>query len=209
VYFRKDLWDVLSGKDARLLWLIVVGCLPLPVAALVDKKAEYFSNPSEFHAAPLLIAGCLIGFAVLLKVADSIGAKKRPVAKMSYAEAFFVGVGQVIAALFPGASRSGTTMTFGLFSGLTREATVRYSFLISVPTIAAAALYSMVKNHRELLTETGGIAPIIAGIVVSGLVGYAAIKFLMDYVKRKDMDVFFWYRLVAGAVIIAMYFMRG
>lgn len=208
VYFRKDLWDVITGRDKRLLWLIVVGCLPLPLAAVADKMAERISNPSEFHAAPLVIAACLIGFAVLLKVADTIGAKKRPVAKMSFAEALFVGIGQVIAAVFPGSSRSGTTMTFGLFSGLTREATVRYSFLISAPTIAAAALYTILKHHRELLTETGGPAPVLAGIVVSGLVGYAAVAFLMDYVRRKDMDVFFWYRLAAGAAIIAMYLLR-
>lgn len=208
VYFRKDLWAVITGQDRRLLWLILVGCLPLPVAALAEKMADRISNPSEFPAAPLVIAGCLIGFAVLLKVSDNIGAKKRTVGKMSYAEAFFVGIGQVIAAVFPGASRSGTTMTFGLFSGLTREATVRYSFLISAPTIAGAAIFSMLKHHKELLTETGGPAPLVAGIVVSGLVGYAAVAFLMDYVKRKDMDVFFWYRLAAGAAIIAMYLAR-
>lgn len=208
IYFRKDLWEVITGHDKRLLWLIVVGCLPLPVAAVADKMAERISNPSEFAAAPLIIAVCLMAFAVLLKVADTIGAKKRDVGKMSYAEAFFVGIGQVIAAVFPGSSRSGTTMTFGLFAGLTREATVRYSFLISVPTIAGAALYSMVKGHRELLAETGGPAPLLAGIVVSGLVGYLAIAFLMDYVRRKNMDVFFWYRLAAGAAIIAVYLMR-
>lgn len=205
-YFRKDLVQVLAAKDKRMLWLIVVGCLPLPVAAIAEKKMGPWSDPTVTQWAPLLIAGCLIGFAVLLKIADTIGKKKREAEKMSIADAFIVGIGQVIAALFPGASRSGTTMTFGLFTGLTREAAVRYSFLLSVPTIAGVAIFSTLKNHHELTSSPGGVTPLLAGIAASAFVGYLAIAFLMDYVKRKSMDVFFWYRIVAGLAIIGIWY---
>ncbi|HEY3412256.1 MAG TPA: undecaprenyl-diphosphate phosphatase [Armatimonadota bacterium] len=206
IYFWKDLVEVLRAKDKRMVWLIVAGCVPLPLAQIAEKKAGAFSDPHVTPWAPLLIAGCLIGFAVLLKISDTVGRKKREAEKMSIADAIFVGVGQVIAAVFPGASRSGTTMTFALFTGLTREAAVRFSFLLSVPTIAAVALYSTVKHHHELASAPGGVTPLLAGIVASAIVGYLAIAFLMDYVKRKSMDVFFWYRIVAGLAIIAAWY---
>lgn len=205
-YFWKDLGQVFAAKDKRMLLLIVVGCLPLPLALLVDKKAEVWSDPTVTSWAPLLIAGCLIGFAILLKIADTAGKKKREAEKMSIADAFIVGIGQVVAALFPGASRSGTTMTFGLFTGLTREAAVRYSFLLSVPTVAGVALFSLAKHHHELTSSPGGVTPLLAGIAASAIVGYLAIAFLMDYVKRKSMDVFFWYRIVAGLAIIGIWY---
>jgi len=205
-YFWKDLVQVFAAKDKRMLWLLIVGCLPLPAAAIAEKKMGPWSDPDITHWAPLLIAGCLIGFAILLKVADTAGRKKREAEKMSLADAFIVGIGQVIAALFPGASRSGTTMTFGLFTGLTREAAVRFSFLLSVPTVAGVAIFSTLKNHHELASAPGGVTPLLAGIVASALVGYGAIAFLMDFVKRKSMDVFFWYRIVAGLAIIGIWY---
>lgn len=207
IYFRHDLADVIRTRDRRLVTLIVVGCLPAVLVAPLDKLIERFTMPAQFHAAPLVLATFLVVFAFLLKWADVRGRKQTPVEKMSLLDALIVGFGQFIAAAFPGASRSGTTMTFALFRGMTREAAVRFSFLLSAPTIAAAILYSSVKNFDEM---TGaGMGPLAAGILSSAIFGYAAVAFLMDYVRRHGMDVFFWYRLVAGALIIALYFARG
>lgn len=208
VYFWRDLGEILFTRDRRLLILIIVGCLPLPLAAIAEDKVSPWSDPHTTATAPILIAACLIGFAVLLKIADAVGKKRREASKMSIVDAFVIGLGQVIAALFPGASRSGTTMTFGLFTGLTREAAVRFSFLLSVPTIAGVTLVSMLKHHNELTSGPEGATPLIVGVVLSAVSGYLAIAFLMDFVKRKGMDVFFWYRILAGVAILALYLQR-
>lgn len=207
VYFRNDLIEVVRARDRRLVTLVFFGCLPAILVAPLDNLIERFTMPANFHAAPLVLATFLIVFAFLLKWADAIGSKKTPMEKMTITDAVIVGFGQFIAAAFPGASRSGTTMTFALFRGMTREAAVRFSFLLSVPTIAAVVLVSGAKDFHEM--SGAGMGPLVAGITSSAVFGYAAVAFLMDYVRRHGMDVFFWYRLAAGAVIVALYFIRG
>ncbi|HEY3267740.1 MAG TPA: undecaprenyl-diphosphate phosphatase [Armatimonadota bacterium] len=206
VYFWKDIVEVFRAKDWRLLTLVIFGFLPALPAALVEKKIEAMSEPAQNAMAPVIIAMVLIAFAVLLKWADATGRRRRVEKNMGVWDALIIGFGQFIAAAFPGASRSGTTMTFALFRGLTREAAVRFSFLISIPTIAGAVIYSFAKHHHEL--AGAGAAPLAAGIVSSAVFGYFAVAFLMDFVKRKSMDVFFWYRIAAGIVVLAVYFAR-
>lgn len=207
VYFRKDLVDVIRSRDRRLVILVVFGCLPAILVAPIEDVVEHYTTPGGYPYAPLIIAFFLLAFAALLKLADSVGKQKITVEKMSVLDAVIVGFGQFIAAAFPGASRSGTTMTFALFRGMTREAAVRFSFLISIPTIAAVVLVSFLKDHGEM---TGaGPAPLIAGIVSSAVFGYAAVAFLLEYVRRHNMDVFLWYRVAFGLLILGLYFGRG
>jgi undecaprenyl-diphosphatase len=207
IYFWNDLLDVVRTRDKRLVTLVFFGCLPAALAAPMDKLIQRYTMPDEFHYAPLILAAFLIVFAFLLKIADAVGRKKVPMEKMSIGDALIVGFGQFIAAAFPGASRSGTTMTFALFRGMTREAAVRFSFLISVPTIAAVILYSVARHSHEM--SGAGMGPLVAGIASSAFFGYIAVAFLMEYVRRHNLDVFFWYRLAVGAVIIALFFLRG
>lgn len=207
VYFRKDLWNVMMGRDRRLLTLVIIGCLPAALVLPVDKIVEKFSDPHDFVQAPLIIGIVLILFAFLLKYADVAGRKNRDLDQMTWVDALIVGFGQTIAAAFPGASRSGTTMTFGLFRGLTRETVVRYSFLMSVPTIAAVALYETAKVVVEKDPSIyGNLGPIAVGILAAGISGYFAVAFLMDYVKRAGMDVFLWYRIALGIAILTVFF---
>lgn len=205
IYFRKDLADVFRARDARLVALVLAGCLPAAPLYFVEESVEKYSTPAEFAGAPVVIAVFLIAFAFVLRIADRVGAEKTPMETMTLLDAFIVGIGQTVAAAFPGASRSGTTMSFALFRGLTREAAVRFSFLLSIPTIAAVVIFSAAKNHHEL-TQTPDA--VIAGIISSAVSGYVAVAFLLAYVRRHSMDVFFWYRLALGAFILAVFFTR-
>lgn len=207
VYFWKDLVEVVRSRDRRLVILVVFGCLPAVLVAPIGDLVEHYTTPGVYPYAQLLIAFFLLAFAGLLKWADVIGKKQITMEKLTILDALIVGFGQFIAAAFPGASRSGTTMTFALFRGMTREAAVRFSFLISIPTIAAVVLVSAIKDHPEM---TGaGLGPLVAGIASSAIFGYAAVAFLLDYVRRKNMDIFIWYRLAFGLLIIGLFFGRG
>jgi undecaprenyl-diphosphatase len=205
VYFRKDLVEVFRARDRRLVALVVAGCLPAAPLYFVEKGVEKYSTPAEFAGAPLVIAAFLIVFAFVLRIADRTGAEKTPMDRMTLLDAFIVGIGQTVAAAFPGASRSGTTMSFALFRGLTREAAVRFSFLLSIPTIAAVVIFSAAKHHSAL-TQTPDA--VVAGVVSSAVSGYVAVAFLLNYVRKHSMDVFFWYRLALGAFILAVFFAR-
>lgn len=205
VYFRKDLAEVVRSRDRRLVGLVIAGCLPAAPLYFVEKSVEKYSSPSEYVWAPVIIATFLIVFAFVLRIADRTGRESIPMEKMTILDAIIVGLGQTVAAAFPGASRSGTTMSFGLFRGLTREATVRYSFLLSIPTIAAVIVFSAAKHHHEL-TQTPDA--VIAGIISSAVSGYVAVAFLLNYVRKHSMDVFFWYRLALGAFILAVFLAR-
>jgi undecaprenyl-diphosphatase len=113
-----------------------------------------------------------------------------------------VGTAQA-AALIPGVSRSGSTITAGLFRNMTREAAVRFSFLLSTPLIAGAALVKFHELHKEGLPE-GMHTPFLVGILISAIVGYGAIAWLVRYLQSNSLKVFIVYRIVVGVVVIAL-----
>jgi len=128
----------------------------------------------------------------------------KPLTRISLADSVIIGIAQAFA-LIPGVSRSGSTITAGLFRNLTREAAVRFSFLLSTPLIAGAALLKAHELRKEGLPHDMQM-PMLVGILVSALVGYAAIAWLIRYLQSNSLRVFIVYRIVAGVVVIALAF---
>ena len=123
------------------------------------------------------------------------------------AEALLVGFAQCFA-LIPGASRSGTTITGGIFAGMTRETAARFSFLLSLPSIFAAGLYELYKYRKELIGSQEDALNLVIATVVAGVVGYASIAFLIRFLKKHSTWVFIGYRVAAG-VVLAVLVWRG
>jgi undecaprenyl-diphosphatase len=135
---------------------------------------------------------------------EKVGRMEKPLTRISFADAFLVGIAQA-AALIPGVSRSGSTITAGLFRNLTREAAVRFSFLLSTPIIAGAALVKAHELHKEGL-PAGMHIPVLVGILVSAIVGYAAISWLVRYLSSNSLKIFIAYRITLGVAVIALAF---
>ncbi len=186
-------------KDERmLLWFLVIATIPGAIAGkLLEHSAEDYFREHIF-----LIAGALIVVALLMWLGEKVGKLSTPLTRITLVDALIIGIAQAFA-LIPGVSRSGSTITAGLFKGLTREAAVRFSFLLSTPLIAGAALVKAHELHKEGLPADMQM-PVLVGIIVSALVGYAAIAWLIRYLQSNSLRVFIVYRIVAGVVVIAL-----
>ena len=186
-------------KDERmLLWFLAIAAIPGAIAGkLLEHSAEGYFREHIF-----LIAAALIFVALLMWLGEKVGTLNKPLTRISFSDSLIVGCAQAFA-LIPGVSRSGSTITGGLFRGMTREAAVRFSFLLSTPIIAGAALLKAHELHKEGL-PAGMHAPFLVGIVVSALVGYAAISWLIKYLQSNSLRAFIVYRIVAGVVVIAL-----
>ena len=145
-----------------------------------------------------IIAGSLIGLAIVLTIAEIVAKQRRDINNVKIRDAIVVGIAQVFA-LIPGSSRSGTTITGGLFSGLERATAARVSFLLSIPAVAASGLFELPKALHSLNTGWTEIA--VAG-VVSAITGYASIAFLLRYLQRHTTFIFVAYRIALGIVLI-------
>ncbi len=186
-------------KDERmLLWFLAIATIP---GAIAGKLAEH-STEDYFREHIVLIAAALIVVAILMWLGERIGKREKPLTRISFVDALVVGVAQAFA-LMPGVSRSGSTITAGLFRNMTREAAVRFSFLLSTPIIAGAALLKAHELRKEGLPE-GMHAPFLVGILVSAIVGYITIAWLIRYLQTNTLRVFIIYRIVAGVVVIVL-----
>jgi undecaprenyl-diphosphatase len=152
-----------------------------------------------------LIAAALIVVALFMWLGEKVSSMEKPLTRISFADALIVGLAQA-AALVPGVSRSGSTITAGLFRNMTREAAVRFSFLLSTPIIAGAALVKAHELRKEGL-PAGMHAPFLVGILISALVGYAAIAWLVRYLQSNSLRIFIVYRIMVGVVVIALAFL--
>jgi undecaprenyl-diphosphatase len=184
----------------NLAWLIVIGCVPAAVVGVLfeDVIETAFRQPA-------LIAVLLIVFGLILLAADRLGRQNRSLSCISLADALVIGCAQVLA-LMPGVSRSGITLTAGLFRGLERAAAARFSFLLSAPITIAAALYKL----RILFREPPASSDLLAfavGAVTAAIVGALAIGFLLRYLQRQPVDVFVWYRVAAGLLVLSLVFL--
>jgi len=192
----------LSAAEQReerfLLWFLAIATIPGAIAGkLLEHSAEDYFREHIF-----LIAGALIVVALLMWWGEKAGELKKPLTGISFADAVIVGCAQA-AALVPGVSRSGATITAGLFRNMTREAAVRFSFLLSTPLIAGAALLKAHELKKEGL-PAGMHMPFLVGVVVSALVGYAAIAWLIRYLQSNSLKVFIVYRIVVGVIVIGL-----
>ena len=187
-------------EERLLLWFLAIATIPGAIAGkLLEHSAEDY-----FREHIVLIATALIVVALLMWLGEKTGSLNKPLTRISLADSLIIGVAQAFA-LIPGVSRSGSTITAGLFRGLTREAAVRFSFLLSTPIIAGAALLKAHELHKEGLPASMH-APFLVGIVVSALVGYAAIAWLIRYLQSNSLKAFIIYRIVAGTVVIGLAF---
>jgi undecaprenyl-diphosphatase len=182
---------------ARLGWLIIIGTLPIAVIGLVAKKII----EGNLTKGLLVIGVSMIVWALLLFLAEKIGSQRADMEHVGIREALTIGIAQVFA-LIPGSSRSGTTITAALFSGMTRESAARFSFLLSIPAIGASGLLEF-KEAIHLLSGLS-MAHLAVATVVSGVVGYASIAFLLSYLRKHTTYLFIFYRLIVGMVVIAV-----
>lgn len=189
---------IVTVEQKRAAFLIVATIPGGIFGLLLEKKAETaFRNPA-------LIAAALIVLGILLWLADRLAREDRPLTAMTWRDAIIIGVAQVFA-LIPGVSRSGSTITAGRALGLDRNSAAAFSFLLSMPIIAAAVIL----KGPQLLRESGMSVPIVVGVAASAISGWLAISVLLKYVSRHSYGVFALYRVLLGAVVLAIYFARG
>lgn len=186
-----------KSEDGRLFWLIVLATIPGGIAgALLDKYAEALRSPS-------LIGVMLIVMGVFLYAADKKGKAKTRLEQIRAGQSLVIGVSQILA-IIPGVSRSGITMAAGRTIGIEREGIAKFTFLMSAPIILADGLFHAVQignAHVDTL-------PFVAAVVSAGIVGALVIRFLLEYLKRHGFGIFALYRLIVGALVIAIFLLR-
>ncbi len=212
VYFRKDIWLLVRGfihslrpstRDfanniyQKLSWLIIIATIP---AAIIGKVLE--SQVEHAFRSPLLIAFTMLGFGVVLFMADKFGPKMRNLDSAKPLHALLIGLSQALA-LVPGVSRSGSTMTTGLILGFKRADAARFSFLMSIPITFGAGLLKI--GDLQSGVSTGAF---VVGMMTSAVVGFLAIKFLLRLLAKKDFTMFVWYRIAFAVLILVVYFVR-
>ena len=208
VYFRSDLWNIARGwlaglrdpalrrtEESRLGWYIILGTIPISIVGLA------FKDPieKEFRALEL-IGAALILFSFVMLVGERYSRRDRQIEQMTVRDGLLIGCAQALA-LVPGVSRSGATITAGLFLNFDRTAAARYSFLLSVPAVVLSGLFEL----RHL--GDGGGAPVGATIIATVLAfvtGYAAIAWLLRWVAHHSIGIFAGYRIVLGAIVLVL-----
>ncbi|MEJ8281312.1 undecaprenyl-diphosphate phosphatase [Pseudonocardia spirodelae] len=207
VYFARDIWtlfttwlrgfrdaEVRASDDYRLAWLVIIGSVPIAVLGVL------FKDQIEGVARNLwLVATTLIVFGVLLGLAERFGRQVTPIGKISVKDGILLGFAQAMA-LIPGVSRSGGTITAGLFLGLTRPAIVRFSFLLAIPSVFGAGLFTL----PDVFAGDGptGVQMLVA-VLVAFVVGYAVIAWLLRFVENNTVYVFVAYRIALGVALLA------
>lgn len=215
VYFAGDLFSIIKsvindlshriGKrelivpsdQTRMGWYVIVGTIPVGLIGLA------FSNQIHgwFTKSTSVIIVSLIVLALLLWLAERSAKHVRTLESITLKDALIIGTAQAMA-LIPGSSRSGTTITAGLFLNLTRESAARFSFLLSIPAVLASGLYEMMKIDGAFIHL--GYGNLIVSTVVAGISGYAAIAWLLRYLSRNSTLLFVWYRIGLGLVLLLM-----
>lgn len=219
-YFWRDVLRIVSamladlrrGKlatthDAQLGWMIAIGTFPIVVAGLLFEQQIDTTLRSLY-----VISATVAGVAILLAIAESVvrrrekaGIHGRNIDETGWRDATVVGFAQA-AALVPGTSRSGVTILGGLACGLTREAAARFSFLLSIPSIFAAGVYKLIKARHDLFANSDDAVKLAVALVVTAVVGYVTIPWLLGYLRSRTMTVFIVYRLLLAALLLWLLF---
>jgi undecaprenyl-diphosphatase len=211
-YFRKDILNLIRGfwhslwpssRDLKnniwqkLAWLLVLASIPGAIVGklLEEQAATVFRNP-------LLIAGTLSLFGIILFFVDKYSKRQKDLNHISWMDALLVGLSQAFA-IIPGVSRSGSTITAGLLLGFKREDIAKFSFLMSVPIIFGAGLLKINEFGAGVSTPA-----LIVGFVTAVVSGFLAIKYLIVYLGKHDFKVFVWYRFALAALIVIVYLIR-
>lgn len=196
-YFKKDIW---------IMWVkILISCVPAAVIGVLfdDVFNSLFYNP-------VCVALALIVFGVAFIIIENWNRNRVPkitaLSEITYTTALLIGIFQVIAAVFPGTSRSGATIVGALLIGVSRTVAAEYTFFLAIPVMFGASLLKVVKFGFEF--APGELTLLLAGTVVSFVVSLFVLRFLMGYIKKHDFKVFGWYRIVLGIVVLAYFWLR-
>ena len=211
VYFGADLWRIISrwflalfgriprnDPDAKMGWFIILGSVPIVVLGVIFQKTIETTLRSLW-----VIAVTLIVFGILLGIADYVGAKKRRLRDLTAPHAAIYGGAQALA-LLPGVSRSGGTITAGLFLGYERAAAARYSFLLAIPAVFGSGLFELYKTIKSPGSEVFTAGETAVATVVSFMVGLVVIVFFMNYISKRSFLPFVIYRLALGGTLVAL-----
>ncbi len=210
IYFRKDIWRIITtwvkslytpelrgNLDARMGWYVIVGTIPIAVIGVL------FADQIETAARNLwLVSTVLIVFGIILGVADKVGAKTRGLETLSMRSGLVYGFGQALA-LIPGVSRSGATITTGLFMGFTREAATRYAFLLAIPAVLASGFFEATKIGDPGQPNVAWPQVIVATLVAF-VIGYAVISWLLKFVSTHSYMPFVIYRVALGSLVLGL-----
>jgi undecaprenyl-diphosphatase len=215
IYFLPDWIQIIAqgfggniGTDQELkanrmlLWLLAIGSIPAGIAGLLlNKYAE------SAWRNPFVIGAMLVGVGILIWLSEALANHARPLASLNVPDAVAVGVGQALAVV-PGVSRSGITISSGLFRGFTREAAARFSFLLSTPTIAGAAAKDIYDTYKQSGLD-GIVNPtFLTGVAVSAITGWIVIGWFLHYLRRSSLMPFVYYRILFGAIVLVLAFVR-
>lgn len=199
----KDKSKPVIEMDKIMLWLkIVVACIPAGMVVVLG--LDEICEEKFYHAVPVAIALIIFGIAFIVIERRNKGksAQINSLEEITFKTAFMIGLFQLIAALFPGTSRSGATIVGALLIGVSRTVSSEFTFFLAIPVMLGASLLKMLKFGFAF---TGmEIAVLAVGTIVAFVVSVIVIKFLMDYIKKHDFQVFGWYRIVLGVVVIAL-----
>ncbi|WP_105167095.1 undecaprenyl-diphosphate phosphatase [Pseudoalteromonas sp. T1lg23B] len=207
IYFRKEVTDILGAwfasfgaqgrsDDSQLGWWILIATIPsLIIGYLVKDFVEVYSRNAW------IIATTTVVFGLLLWYADKSAKQLKNIYQLNWLSALLIGLSQVVAMIFPGTSRSGITMTVGLLLGLNKQSAARFSFLMSIPVIAAAGSYYVYKlsSSEEIISWNA----IVLGSILSFITAYACIHFFLKVIERMGMMPFVIYRLLLGGALFA------
>jgi undecaprenyl-diphosphatase len=209
VYFRGDIWRILSGwvrgvfkaeergADYRFGWAVILGTIPIGIVGFLFKdQVETTLRSLWFVAAGLII------WSFVMAAADRAAKQTRHEKSVTWKDTLFIGIFQCLA-LIPGVSRSGATMSAGLFRGLDRVAVTRLSFFLAIPALVAAGLLETATKASDISAGVGWTATIVA-TVISFFVAYASIAWLLKYVSRHNFSVFIVYRLALGGILVIL-----
>jgi undecaprenyl-diphosphatase len=183
------------SHDAWLGWLVIIGSIPVGIVGLLFKK----QIEGPFTKNLWVIATMMIVVGLLMTIAEFVGKREHGMTQLGVVDALAVGCAQVLA-LIPGSSRSGSTIMGGLFAGQTRETAARFSFLLSIPAIAASGLLELREAIEKL--PAGSYGALAVATVVSGIVGYASIWFLLRFLRTHSTGIFIVYRVIIGGLIL-------
>lgn len=213
IYFWNDLWNILidffkenlfqrkkysdQNLNSRLGWLIIIGSIPVVIIGLGFKDVIEGALTKNLY----VIAGSLIILALILAFAERVGKFNRDLKDITWRDSLFIGLAQSLA-LIPGASRSGTTITAGIFVGFKRETAARFSFLLSVPAIFGSGLLQFYESLEYIKFDDG--LNLIVATIAAAISGYFTIAFLLSFLKKHSTMVFVYYRIFLGLLIIIL-----
>jgi undecaprenyl-diphosphatase len=217
IYFWRDLLDMalavppgikkrrpFEDPKSRLAWIIVVGSIPAAIVggAFNNRIDHYFHQDTGGNRAIALIALLMIGLALILLIAERTARHVRPMESLGWQSGLFIGCAQALA-LLPGVSRSGSTITAGLMTGLKRDSAARFSFLLGVPAIVGAGVLET-KKVMDAGLNGNQITTFIVGAITAAIVGYFAIAFLLTFLRSNSTFVFIVYRVIFGVLILSL-----